>query len=359
MATASGRDTAALSDRLEGQARRFEFLQAVRLLQRIAPDREPLGGDGDPRREVVRLRAEVSLAFPRSDVVRLDPPSEADGPPELTVAFLGVATPGSFGSLPIPYVEQILDQERSGEPVIRDFLDCFNHRMGSLYYRAFEKYHATVALETRNHDFFERVFRGVLGLATGGLHERLAVPDEALFSRAGLLAMSPLPVVALRSLLRSYFGVAARIEQFLPAWYALEPDQRSRLGAASATLGVDLALGERVRLAEFRFRVWLGPLTLAQYEEFLPGAAGFDALFDLVRLAVSSEQTFEVRPVLRRDEVPALELSQGGRCRLGRTTWLAISKGERERDAADAVFHSEHAALSRATRSPRTLEEAA
>jgi type VI secretion system protein ImpH len=360
MGSTSGRDTAALRDRLESEARRLEFLQAVRLLHRAAPEREALGGDGDPHREVARVRADVSLTFPRSDVVSIGPPSEPGGPPELTVAFLGAATPGSYGSLPIPYVEQILEQERSsGEPVIRDFLDCFNHRMASLYYRAFEKYQATVALETRNHDYFERAFRGVLGLATAGLKERLALPDEALFSRAGLLAMAPLPVVALQGVIRSYFDVPVRIEQFLPAWYTLDAEERSRLGAAFATLGSDLALGARVRLAEYRFRVRLGPLTLSQYEEFLPGTGGFAALFDLVRVGVTPEQTFEVKLVLRKDEVPPLELSETSRCRLGRTTWLSARDGVRVVDADDAVFHSEVFAIAKPSANSRMLEEAA
>jgi type VI secretion system protein ImpH len=359
MGSAGGRDTAALRDRLEAEARRFEFLQAIRLLHRASPEREAVGGDADPHREVVRLKAEVSLVFPRSDVVSIEPPSEPGGPPELTVAFLGAATPSSYGSLPIPYVEQILEQERRGDPVIRDFLDCFNHRMASLYYRAFEKYQAVVAYETRNHDYFERAFRGVLGIATGGLRDRLALPDEALFSRAGLLAMAPLPVVAMQGLIRSYFRVPARIDQFVPRWYALDAEECSRLGGAFAALGEDLALGARVRLAEYRFRVWLGPLTLEQYEEFLPGADGFAALFDLLRLSVTPEQTFEVRLVLRKDEVPPLELSERSRCRLGRTTWLTARDGVRESDADDATFHSEVFALAHARTKPTMLEEAA
>ena len=359
MGAASGRDTAALRDRLETEARRFEFLQAVRLLHRASPEREAVGGQADPHREVARFRGEVSLVFPRSDVTSIEPPSDPGGPPEVTLACLGAATPGSYGSLPIPYVEQILEQERSGARVIRDFLDCFNHRMASLYYRAFEKYQAAVAHETQNHDFFERALRGVLGLATRGLRERLALPDEALFSRAGLLAMAPLPVVVLQSLIESYFGVRARVEQFLPAWYGLDAEERSRLGAAFARLGSDLALGARVRLAEFRFRVRIGPLTLAQYEALLPGESGFDALFDLVRLSVTPEQTFEVKLVLRKDEVPPLEISQASRCRLGRTSWLGAREGVRLRDADDAVFHSEVFALERARSRSRTLEEAA
>ncbi len=344
---------------MEAEARRFEFFQAVRLLHRAAPEREALGGEGEPHREVVRLRGEVSLVFPRSDVVSITPPREPAGPPELTVAFLGAATPGSFGSLPIPYIEQILDQEKTGEPVLRDFLDCFNHRMASLYYRAFAKYSVTLARETGDHDYFAEALRGILGLATQGLRDRLALPDEALFARAGLLAMAPLPTVALENVIESYFGVPAKIEQFLTAWYGLDAEECSRLGAAFARLGNDLALGSRVRLSEFRFRVRLGPLSLAEYESFMPGESAFAALFDLVRLSVTGEQTFEIKPVLRRDEVPPLQLSLQSRCRLGRTTWLGAREGVRLSDADDAVFASEVFALERAIPGSKMLEEAA
>jgi type VI secretion system protein ImpH len=360
MGSESGRDTAPLKHRLEDEARRFEFLQAVRLLHRVAPEREALGGDADPRNEVARLRADVSLTFPRSDIVKIEAPESGEGPPEVTIAFLGAATPTSIGSLPMPYVEQVLEQERSGgEPVLRDFLDAFNHRMASLYYRAFEKHHAAVSLETGNHDFFERALRGVLGIGTPGLRERLALRDEALFSRAGLLAMAPTPVVAMESLVESYFEVPARVQQFLPTWYGLDVEECTRLGARHSTLGSDFALGASVRLSEFRFRVRVGPLTLEEYERFLPDAPGFQALFDLLRLCVTGELTFEVQLVLKKEEVPALLLSQTSTGRLGRTTWLTMPAATRLRDADDARFASETFALARATHGSNSLEEAA
>lgn len=359
MASASRRDTASLRDRLESEARRFEFLQAVRLLQRAAPDRERIGGDGDPRREAVRLRSEVSLTFPRSDVVKIEPPAEPGGPPELTVAFLGVATSNSFGSLPTAYVEQIIQQEKSEPPVLRDFFDCFNHRIGSLYYRAFERGQLALAHESGSHNFFEAALRGVLGLGTLGLRDRLTLPDEALFSRAGLLAMAPLPAAVLENLIESYFGAPARVEQFVRAWYPLDPEDLSRLGTSSAALGVDLALGTTVQLSQFRFRVRVGPLSLERYESMLPKSDGFEALFDLIRLATNPEQTFEVRLVLRKEELPPLELSATSSCRLGWTTWLAAGEGPRERDADDAIFASESCVLVHTAPRSLPLEEAA
>jgi type VI secretion system protein ImpH len=366
MAPPSGRSAGSLRERLEGEAFRFEFLQAVRLLRELAPERAAVGYDADPKRESVRFRADVRFAFPTADVVSIEPPRDSAGPPELTVSFLGVATPACFGSLPTPYAQEILDQAREKSTVLRDFLDAFNHRLISLYYRAFEKYSLPVSYETRDHDYFERALRGVLGLATPALHERLRLADRALFSRAGLLVMAPVPAPVLEQLVESYFEVAAHVEQFLGAWYPLDAADETRLGRANTSLGIDVNVGASVRLLQYRFRLRLGPLRFAEYEELLPSGGAFEPLFDLVRLASGTEQTFEVQLVLAAEEVPPLELaaSPARPCRLGWSTWL--TKPERTEDPDDARFASEIHALRRssAPRADRSagsgpLEEAA
>lgn len=346
MASESRRSANSLRERLEAEIRRFELLQAARVLRKLAPEREPVGRDAEPDREAVRFRSDVSTAFPTSDLVAIDPPEEPGGPPRLTVAFLGVATPASFGSLPAAYGQAIREQGRDKSTVLRDFLDCFNHRLVSLYVRAFEKYRFGMAWEGGDTDFFERALRGVLGLGTPALAERLSFPDSSLFSRGGLLAMAAVSAPVLESLIASHFALPARVEQFLAAWYELDPEDRTRLGAANATLGVDVAVGSRVRLAQFRFRIRVGPLRFAQYQELLPGGSAFEAIFDLVRLAAGTEQTFEVRLVLQAEEVPPFRLGEGSPCRLGWSTWL--HHPDRWRDADDAAFPSELSVLRRA-----------
>jgi type VI secretion system protein ImpH len=334
---------------IEKNARRFEFAQLARLLARLDPERERVGGDADPSRESARFRSDASFAFPISDVVSVSAPERDGDPPQVTVAFLGVATQASFGSLPMAYSVLIQEQQREKSTVLREFLDCFNHRLISLYFRAYAKYQPTVSADVTDDDAFAATLKGLLGLATGEMCDRLGLPSEGLFGRAGLLGMQPLPAVALESVLESYFRVPARVEQFLPTWYELAVEDRSCLGSAHATLGHDLALGARVRLHQFRFRVRLGPLTLEQYCELLPDADGFEALFDVVRLSTTAEQTFEVQLVLDRGAVPSLALGAGSPCRLGWTSWLTLPG--RAHDADDAVFASETSAQTR--RRPR------
>ena len=52
----------------------FEFFQAVRLLERLFPDKSPVGRFNPPSAEVVQFVANSTLAFPASEVQSLEWP---------------------------------------------------------------------------------------------------------------------------------------------------------------------------------------------------------------------------------------------------------------------------------------------
>ena len=316
---------------------RFDFVQAVRLLQRLRPDRQPVGGHASPGDEVVRFRSDVSAVFPKAELTRIAPPAD-EAPVELEVAFMGVATPASFGSLPRRYAEEIRALLRRKNPVLRDFLDLFNHRLVSLFFRARERHYPALLFERGEDSPFEKALAAVLGLGTRGLSQRLALPDRALFARAGLLAMRPMPARALEALLESVFQVPARIVQFCPARYTLEPDDQNRLGRRNVRLGEDFMMGEEIRIADARFRVRLGPLDRGDYTALLPDRPSFRELTDLVRFATRGDQEFDVQLVLAPDEPCFLRLGTGDQAegRLGWSSWCRGSQRQGARD--DAVI---------------------
>ena len=147
MAAEGGRDSASLKELLLERTGRFEFLQAVRLFQKIWSDRAPVGLDSDPREEVLRFRSDVSSVFPATDVREAVPP-DGELPGRLTVSFLGVATPGTYGALPRRYAEELRYQARNKNPAPLDFFDIFNHRFISLFYRAAQKSRLVLAYES-------------------------------------------------------------------------------------------------------------------------------------------------------------------------------------------------------------------
>jgi len=340
MAPESRRAAPSLKDELLYRTSRFEFFQAVRLFHRIWSDRAPVGGDGDPGAEVLRFRSDMSPAFPGSDVAEASPPDGVN-PGELLVKFMGVATPASFGSMPRRYAEEMRRQVREKNAAPRDFIDLFNHRFISLFYRAWERHQPAVLHEGGRSNSFERALYGVLGLGTEGLSNRLPVDDRMLISRAGLLAMRPLSASAMESLIRSVFEVDVHIEQFIPAGYEIEGDDQNSLGIANTCLNEDLYLGVEIVLIHSKFRVRVGPLGFSEYREFLPDRPAFRSLAQLVRFATGEGRDVDAQLVLEAAEVPALQLGgpEEAPCRLGWSSWL----GDKEfvEPVDDAIFDLE------------------
>ena len=95
---------------LASEGNGFEFVQVMRLLARLYPDRASIGGWDDPADEVVRLSVPPSFAFPPSEVAFLQLPQrtgagEGSGavetPARMGVRFLGLI--GPQGVLPHVY----------------------------------------------------------------------------------------------------------------------------------------------------------------------------------------------------------------------------------------------------------------
>jgi type VI secretion system protein ImpH len=318
-------DRPAAVDGVLAEGWRYSFFQAVRLLQLAARDRTPVGTGDDPADETVRFASRVSLGFAASDVHAV---REVDGRREVTVAFMGVATPASFGSLPLPYSEQVLAQERDRNPALREFLDVFNHRLVSLFYRAWEKCRFPVVYERTapgGSSLFERMLLALMGLGSPGLRGRLAVDDRALLARAYAVGGRGIPALALADLVQDYFGVPAAVVQFVPAWYGIEEAELCRLGRRSCHLGQDACLGARTRMAQSRFRVRLGPLGWPAMAGFLPNGQAWRALAELCSLAAGPQFDFEFQLQLAPGATPPLRLGVAdgqGVPWLGWSTWL-------------------------------------
>jgi type VI secretion system protein ImpH len=283
------------------------------------------------------------MSFPASDVRSLEPAADGEGPDRLTVNFFGVATPASWGSLPTCYAELVRERLRDRDPALRDFLDLFNHRLLSLFYRAWEKHRFEIEWERSDPldgGLFERALLSTLGMRTDGLRGRLPFPDLALLRWSGVLLRRPTTAHGLVDVVRGYFGVPVTVEQFVPGWYRLDDEERLRLGGDAQELGRDTFLGRSVRIAQFKFRLRLGPLDRETYRSQLPGGEGFRELKEMVRFAAGPEFDFEIQLVLRGDEVPPLVLGgdPAGAVRLGWDTWLA--SGPLARDPDDVVVSS-------------------
>jgi type VI secretion system protein ImpH len=323
--------------KLQMEPYRFEFFQAVRLLERLFPERTPVGQYSQPPDEVAHFGAHASLAFPASQVQAMDWPEH--GPARMTVNFMGLT--GPEGVLPNPYTALMIERLRASDTSPQDFFDIFNHRIISLFYQAWRKYRFDVAYEHGERNRFARQLLSLVGLGTDGLQNRQAIPDDALVYYAGLLTQRPRCAENLRQILMDYFDVPAEVEQFSGGWYRLDPDTQcffSEEATDSERLGSGAVVGDEVWNQQSRVRIVLGPLSLEEYRTFLPDGPHWEPLRAWVRFFSNEEFDFEVKLILRREEVPVCELGMGGGSgpRLGWVSW--VKSAPLARDPGDTVL---------------------
>jgi type VI secretion system protein ImpH len=311
----------------------FNFFQAVRLLSRLLPDLKPVGHFSDPGTEIVRFGAATDLGFPSSQIAALDLPEGAQ--PKMDVNFMGLT--GPHGVLPLYYSALVRERQRASDSSLRAFLNIFNHRAISLFYRAWEKHHFTIGYERRESDPLSPHLMDILGLGTPGLADRQAVSDEALLFRCGLIAAHSRSASGLRALLIDYFDIPVELEQFIGRWHPLDKDTQccfSDTGSDSERLGFGTVVGDEIWDQQSGLRIRLGPLTLKQYLEFLPDGPAHQPLRALVRFFVGNELDCEVQLVLKRDEAPSCELGDDSPSapRLGWLTWARTEPLRRDPD---------------------------
>jgi type VI secretion system protein ImpH len=326
-----------IEEELRREPYSFDFFQALRLLERLRPDRKSVGQFAKPESEVARFSAHPSLAFPASQIQEADWPENA--PVRMMVNFMGLI--GPEGVLPNPYTSLIIERQREGDTSLRDFLDIFNHRIISLFYRAWRKYRFDVACERGERDLFSRHLLSLLGLGTDGMRDRQQVSDDSLVYYAGLLSQHPRSAQALQQILSDYFDVPVAIEQFSGGWYRLDPETQCRLAEGnddSGELGFGAVVGDEMWSQQSRVRIVLGPLTLARYSDFLPDGNSYQPLRSWVQFFSNDEWDFEVKLILEREQVPACTLGAEGVSapQLGWVSW--VKTAPLNRDPGDTVL---------------------
>jgi len=327
----------ALEEALEREPFSFEFFQAVRLLHRLRPDRGRVGRFGNPDDEVVHFGATPATAFPASEIQALE--REDGAPPKLLVNFFGLT--GPQGVLPLEYSELVAERVRQRDHSLRDFLDLFNHRLISLFFRAWERTHAHGADAATGEDPLKDHLLDLAGMGTPGLAKQLGLPEASLPFYVGLLAMPTRPAVALELMLEDYFGVPVDIEQFVGGWYAIDETSQCALGdesSASSQLGIGAVAGDEIWDLQARARIRIGPLSRAQYDRFLPTGQAYQELRALTKFFTGEQVDLEVQLVLARDDVPSVSLGSpvDQPTPLGWCTWLRSRPFTR--DAADTIL---------------------
>ncbi|KAG1457452.1 hypothetical protein G6F57_014896 [Rhizopus arrhizus] len=225
----------------------------------------------------------------------------------LTPQFMGLL--GTAGALPLHYTETLqLRELYQRDRTARAFLDIFSTRAVSLHYAAWKKHRLALQYELDRRERFLPLVLSLLGMGMSELRDRLHEGDGEIFDQAvayyaGAVRQRPVSAALMQRVLSDYFPVPLHLEQFVGAWYRVPPGQATRLGQANAVLGASALAGDRVWQRDLRLRLRIGPLRRDQFDAFLPGGSAAEALSKWLSLLTGGILEYEVRLVLRAEDV--------------------------------------------------------
>lgn len=314
----------------------FDFFAAVRRIECLASERPRVGRSASPREDPVRFGQDASLSFSPSPIAGV---RDARGgrPPRLMANFFGLLGPN--GPMPLHLTEYLRERQlHYRDEGLARFLDIFHNRMTAMFYRAWALNQAAVSHDRPEDDRFAVYVGSLAGIGMESLAGRDEVPDIAKLHYSGRLSLHTKNAEGLRELVGDFFGVPARLEEFVGQWLELPRDAQCRLGESRATgeLGRSVIAGSRVWDVQQKFRFVLGPMGLEDYRRFLPTGTSFPKLVAWVRNYCGFEYIWDARLILRKEEVPRTRLGAGAQ--LGWTTW--VMSGGVEEDRGDLVLRS-------------------
>ena len=244
------------------------------------------------------------------------------------IATTLAALTGPTGCLPPVYETTALEQAHNRNHAYADFIALFQRHLADLYIEASAKYSAHKQNRWRDKDN-NAYLKAIMAMA--GLSDDTR-PDLSI-RYAALFADNRRNAASLKAMLEDLFQIPVTIAEFQPCWQKIPEDERSFLNGRYQ-LGADCCIGASVQNAASHFRVVLGAMTYTQFRDFLPGAQKARCLAALIQLYCGVGLTFDIRLILKQDEIPQASLS--GKRRLGYDLWLE-SRQPRQHHG-DAVF---------------------
>ena len=312
-----------------------DFFHALRRLENLYPDRPRLGQARRPQDEALRLGQSPELSFaPAALHAATEPTGSSAG--RIDVRFFGLFGPN--GPLPLHLTEYARERLlHANDAAFTRFADLFHHRLLLLFYRAWAQAQPTTNLDRQGDDRFSAFVGSLVGIGTPALRNRDSADDHARLHFAGVLSS---PVRSAEGLAKMLSGVLQRpvqVEQFVGTWMPLPETERTRIGRNALgerqhpgnCVGGGAVLGRAVWDRQHNFRIHVGPLDAQAFAALLPDGDNLPRIVPLVKHYVGDELHWDLRLVLKRDQVRPARPGVYGR--LGWTSWLG--QAERPQDA--------------------------
>jgi len=280
MATTSRRKLPNIIYEVLGNASKFEFFQAIRLLE------DSWHGHGTVRKGLekwIRMRPASEISFPGADIRRCT--LGADNKFDLQLNFMGLY--GVDAAVPNYFIEFIARDDESSE-AMRKFIDIFCHRLYSQFYLAWKKYRPYTHLEQKDSPYLH-----YLAALSGNV---VTETDSVEMGYCGAIGSRVRSATALSGVLSDFMGnVPVKIDQFVARWIKI--DEQVGLGSEgpnALSLGDNSILGNEVLDVSGKVDIVMGPMQSNEVNGLLPGNDRARELGSLVDRFMDPTMNFDV-----------------------------------------------------------------
>ncbi|EJF32573.1 type VI secretion system baseplate subunit TssG [Enterobacter sp. Ap-916] len=298
------------------------FISIMRAIAARTPSLPPPGKAALPSQERFRLGQISSMAFSPREIAAIHQQDD-----KIKLQLFGLGIWGAQGAMPLHLSELAYSRYEQHDPTLIDFVDIFHHRALSQFYRAWFLSQDTASLDRKEDERFSFYVGSLVGLDPSELDPAPLPIHARLASSAHLIREARNPD-GLLGAMEYYFQVPVQMEEFELQWIFLEGKDQTALGddRYAALLGDGAILGNTVLDRQHKFKLMMGPLTLAQYMLFSPWGSDMAVLRELVRSFIGFEYAWDVQLVLAADQVPRATLD--GSHQLGYASWLEREASE-------------------------------
>ncbi|WP_329611025.1 type VI secretion system baseplate subunit TssG [Pseudomonas sp. KNUC1026] len=248
------------------------------LIEQVNPAGPPLGSTLSPADDPVKFLPWPGLGFPAAEWQGVE--ALPGSIPVLRTRLLGLY--GVDSPLPAAYLADIT-QRGEGHEALQGFLDLFNHRLFTQFYRVWRKCSYPATFQAGGKDPTSQCLLGLVGLGIAGTAERIGTPVSRFLALLGTMRLPTRTAEGLSALVR-LLAPQTRTEVFAhwprTVWLA----HPARLGSAAVRLGQGMPLGPHGLDASSQLLLTLHAEQANEVLAWLPGGQRLADLFVLLRV---------------------------------------------------------------------------
>lgn len=318
--------TTPLMKELEAKLPRMNFYRFCQLLEQIS-DNQLMGTGESPLADPLRFAPSAEMSFPAGELKCIEREPYLNRPTTVRTRFLGLY--GVDSVLPPILLDDIVKQ-KDGYQAMMDFLDLFNHRIITQFYRIWLKYHYPASYISGGKDAISQCLLGLTGLGIKGTSEQIGTPSSRFLALLGLVTQQTRTAEGIAGVIKVIVpDCDVEVEEFYPVWVNV-PEQ-AKLGGKGTQLSGNSVLGKQFMESNQTVLVKIKPRDSRVIEHLLPDGQFHEDVMTLLRAYLGYQIDAQLDLHIPARFLPRTQLVSKG-ARLGQTASLICAEKTLHKD---------------------------